>query len=486
MTTRTSSSSSSAASSDSEAPRRERNFSETSRDVSQSESRVLAPSATNTIDGTSIADTATLRTIPSPASHVSRTTSGTGTAYDSVSMATTTNTGLTNATTPTQQPAAGGIPIIRPPILQQQTSTGTGVFGPQRPTGYPTQPPVVPTNVVNQQPIRIDVAAAQQQYQQHGLQPKISPYSGSTASTSGGSLSSPGTASIQQQPHAGPAHNIINQADLNKVHISNSQEFRPQTQGGFNQAHGQFFHHQQQQQPQQYQQQQYQTQPQFFPNQIPAHQVYNELLGPDAFKDVIVDIDYGAMGGFNAAFQSGMDFVGGQLPPGINVRPAYTPVDALHFQQHMFNTARTVHAGGDNFNFPGAGLSGDNFNFSGAGLSGDNFNFSGAGLSGDIGGTGDIFGGQQFDVGKAMFNQANINLDGTIGGEEFQQWAQGGGGQQNIVGQPYGAAANYQTNVPSYATGNDSFYHATLFDGADPGIANILQQSGLGQVVPNQ
>ncbi|CAF4371540.1 unnamed protein product, partial [Rotaria sp. Silwood2] len=47
-------------------------------------------------------------------------------------------------------------------------------------------------------------------------------------------------------------------------------------------------------------------------------------------------------------------------------------------------------------------------------------------------------------------------------------------------------AANYQTNVPSYTGSNDGFYQATLFDGADPTIANILQQSGLGQVVPNQ
>ncbi|CAF3307743.1 unnamed protein product [Rotaria sp. Silwood2] len=452
MTTRTSSSSS-AASSDSEASARKRNFSETSRDASQSESHVQATSATNTIDATSIAETGTLRSVSSPASHISGTASGGGTAYDSVSLATTNNTGFTN-TSQQQQQLASGIPIIRPPILQQQTSTGTGVFGPQRPTGYPTQPPVVPTNAVNQQPIRIDVTAAQQQYQQHGHQPEISPYTGSTTSTSGGSLSSPGTASIQQQPHTGTTQNIPNQVNLNRINLNHSQEFQQQTQGGFNQPHGQYFHQQQQQQQQ--------TQPAFFPNQIPAHQVYNELLGPDAFKDVILDIDYGAMGGFNAAFSSGSDFSGGQLPPGISVRPAYTTVDSLNFQQHMFNTARTTHAGGENFNF----------------------NFGSTGIDSNIGGTGDIFGGQQFDVAKAMFNQADTNRDGSISRDEFQQWAQGG--QQNIGGQSYSTTANYQTNVPSYTGSNDGFYQATLFDGADPTIANILQQSGLGQVVPNQ
>ncbi|CAF1337364.1 unnamed protein product [Rotaria sordida] len=450
MTTRTSSSSSS---SESEVSRRERNFSETSRDASQSESRVYAPSVTNTIDATSLAETGTLRTVSSPISHVSGTASGTG--YDSVSLTTATDTGFTNATTASQQQSVvGGIPIIRPPILQQQTSTGIGTFGPQRPTGYPTQPPVVSTNVVTQQPIRIDVTAAQQQYQQHGLQPEISPYSGSTVSTSGESISSHGTSSIQQQPRVAPAPNIVNPGNLNQLNLSGSQEFRPQSQGIFPQPHGQFFHHQQQQQPQ--------TQQALLQNQIPAHQVYNELLGPDAFKDVILDIDYGAMGGFNAAFQSGTDFLGGQLPPGISVRPAYTTVDSLNYQHHMFNTARTMHAGGENLNF----------------------DFDGTGISSNIGGFGDVYGGQNFDAAKAVFNLADTNRDGSISRQEFQKFFQGG--QQNVGEQSYSTTTNYQTNIPSYNSTNDNFYHAGLFAGADPTIATILQQSGLGQVVPNQ
>src|SRR5690349_11281746 len=89
----------------------------------------------------------------------------TGTPYDTVSLATTTNTGFTSATNfsagtyNSQQPiAAGGIPVIPPPTLQQrQQLSGSNV------------------NVTNQ-PIQVDVASAHQQYQQQKLQSEISPY----------------------------------------------------------------------------------------------------------------------------------------------------------------------------------------------------------------------------------------------------------------------------------------------------------------------
>ncbi len=168
------------------------------------------------------------------------------------------------------------------------------------------------------------------------------------------------------------------------------------------------------------------------------------------------------MGGFNAAFQSGSDFAGGQLPPGINIRPAYTTVDSLNYQQHMFNTARTINAGGES----------------------NSYDFSGAGNSYNIGGTTNAYnvsGGQHFDAAKAIFNQADINHDGSISRDEFRQWAQGG--QQGYGGQSHTATAGYQTNFRGH---NDGFLQASLFAGADPAVANILQQSGLGQVVPNQ
>jgi hypothetical protein len=148
------------------------------------------------------------------------------------------------------------------------------------------------------------------------------------------------------------------------------------------------------------------------------------------------------MGELNTVFQSGGDFSGGQLPPGISVRPAYTTVDSLNYQQHMFNTARTIHAGGQGNSYSTGGASGGY----------------------------DLAGGQQFDVAKAIFNQADLNHDGGISRDEFRQWAQGGQSHSN--------AANYEG-----AAGG--FHQAALFDGANPAVANILQQSGLGQVVQN-
>jgi hypothetical protein len=176
MTTRTSSSSSSSSETEIRS-NRIRGPSETSGDITRTESRLRADSPTNTIDGTSIAETTTVRSASPTASHTSAAASRT--TYDTISLATTTNTGITNVSAASQKPlVAGGIPIIRPPGLQQQSGTGIGVFGPQRPTGYPTQPPTSATGVVHQQPIKIDVAAAQQQYQQRGgVQPEISPYS---------------------------------------------------------------------------------------------------------------------------------------------------------------------------------------------------------------------------------------------------------------------------------------------------------------------
>lgn len=168
MATRPSSSSSgssrtSSVSSDSEdRSKRERNFSETSREVSQIAANARPGSATNTIDAGSLAETATQRT-----------------ASPTASIATTVKSGATNATgvSQSQQQAPGSIPIIRPPVLQQQSSTGSGNYGPAKPAGYPTNPPISQVNGTYPKPIQIDVAAAQQQYQQRGGQADVSPYS---------------------------------------------------------------------------------------------------------------------------------------------------------------------------------------------------------------------------------------------------------------------------------------------------------------------
>lgn len=174
MATRSSSSSSS--SEDEIRSGRVREISETSRETG---SRLRAASPTNTIEGTSLADTATLRSTSPTASHTSAAVSRK--TYDTASIATTMQSTATNVTANSQQQSttAGGIPIIRPPVLQQQqlSGTGVGVFGPQRPAGYPVQPPTGATSAANQQGIRIDVAAAQQQYQQRNVQQEVSPYS---------------------------------------------------------------------------------------------------------------------------------------------------------------------------------------------------------------------------------------------------------------------------------------------------------------------
>ena len=134
----------------------------------------------------------------------------------------------------------------------------------------------------------------------------------------------------------------------------------------------------------------------------------------------------------------------------------------------MFNTARTVNAGGE----------GGAYDYGGASSS---YNYGGS-----SGGGYDVSGGQNFDVAKAIFTQVDTNRDGGISRDEFRQWAQGA--QQNYGGgQSYSASANYQaTTSASYGNPSNNFYQAGLLAGVDPAVANILQQSGLGQVVPNQ
>jgi hypothetical protein len=82
--------------------------------------------------------------------------------------------------------------------------------------------------------------------------------------------------------------------------------------------------------------------------------------------------------------------------------------------------------------------------------------------------------GHQFDVVKAMFNQVDMNQDGSISRAEFQRWAQAAQPTSN----PTSYSQHYQT-VPGSAAPNSA-----LFAGASPEVARILQQSGLGQGMP--
>ena len=85
-------------------------------------------------------------------------------------------------------------------------------------------------------------------------------------------------------------------------------------------------------------------------------------------------------------------------------------------------------------------------------------------------------GGKKFDAVKAMFNQADVNHDGGISRDEFQQWAKGG--VENVSRQSYSSS---QTTTNS----GNNVNHAQLFAGASPEVANILHQSGLGQGLTN-
>lgn len=111
----------------------------TSHTASQQRDR----SPTHTIEGTSIAETNSLRSAsPTPSHNL---------------------TSSVNHTVSQQQTTAiGGIPVIRPPVIPPTTGSGINHFGPQHPT---------------QTPIRIDVNAAQQQYQQHPGPAQMSSYS---------------------------------------------------------------------------------------------------------------------------------------------------------------------------------------------------------------------------------------------------------------------------------------------------------------------
>jgi hypothetical protein len=223
-------------------------------------------SVTKTFDRSSIADTDTIRSHSTTDSHTSEAPSVT--SHDTVNVTKTTNTNIKNARTATpdtitsQKQASGSTPVIRPsvpPPQQQKSHTSTGV-----------------TN----QPVKVNPALANQQAR-------------STSSSSVGSLERSGNTSVQQQPRPD-----VNRATLNQSTASHGSSASQQGAQTGNQASGQFNYQQQQKTE--------------FANRTSGQQVYNELLGPDAFKDVILNIDYGAIEAYNMAMQAPDDFTAGQ------------------------------------------------------------------------------------------------------------------------------------------------------------------------------
>ncbi|CAF2046136.1 unnamed protein product [Rotaria magnacalcarata] len=138
-------------------------------------------------------------------------------------------------------------------------------------------------------PIQIDVKSAQQQSQQRPVQSDVSPYSGSTSSYTDGSLSSPSSVSYQHQSQVNNTRTIpTNQTSTNLNSGANQQ--RPQYQ---QQTSGQFYHQQQQAQ---------------FVNQTSAQPSIHQIFGADDFKDVALNIDYGAIEAYNAGMELPDDF----------------------------------------------------------------------------------------------------------------------------------------------------------------------------------
>lgn len=132
MATRTLSTSSSVTETDATSSR-VRNASETSADTTHSGSQLRDRSPTNTIDGTSVAETATIRSV----SQASASRTGT----DAISVATV-------ASSNSQAPS--GIPVIRPPVFQHNP----GPVAPPRQAPQQTQPTTA---------LSVDVNAARQQ-----------------------------------------------------------------------------------------------------------------------------------------------------------------------------------------------------------------------------------------------------------------------------------------------------------------------------------
>ncbi|CAF3338731.1 unnamed protein product [Rotaria socialis] len=158
------------------------------------------------------------------------------------------------------------------------------------------------TSTAVNKPIHIDVKSAQQQSQQRPVPPDVSPYSGSTSSYTDGSLSSPGSVFSQQQSQVSNTRTVPTYQTSTNLNSGANQQ-RPQYQ---QQTSGQFHYQQQQQQQQQAQ----------FVYQNPAQSSIPQIFGADDFKDVALNIDYGAIEAYNVGMELPDDFSAAQSAGG--------------------------------------------------------------------------------------------------------------------------------------------------------------------------
>ncbi|CAF4082922.1 unnamed protein product, partial [Rotaria sp. Silwood2] len=118
------------------------------------------------------------------------------------------------------------------------------------------------------------------------------------------------------------------------------------------------------------------------------------------------------------------------------------------------------------------------------GVGGSVFGGFGEQVPGGIGGS--VLGGvhvgePQFDAAKAVFNLTDSNRDGVNSQEEFHQWAQGG--VQNVGGQSHSIYPTEATAAITTINNENNLYRPQGTPGLTPGVANILEQSGLSRFV---
>jgi len=229
-------------------------------------------------------------------------------------------------------------------------------------------------------------------------------------------------------------------------------------------------------------------------NPNPEQQRVNSLLGPDAFKDVALNIDYGAVEAYNVAMQSSSGPTDEQLIASSNgggqTRSSFS---AGGQPRQSFSAGgqprQSFSAGGqEQPTLSDGGQARQSFSAGGqeqptlsaGGQPRQSFSAGGqARRSLSAGGQGrqsSSPAGQRFDVARAIFYQADANHDGSISREEFRNWATVPGALPR---------ASRQTAASHGSNADVNLNNAQIYEGASPEAANILHQSGLAQKYTN-
>ncbi|CAF0800961.1 unnamed protein product [Rotaria sordida] len=383
----------------------------------------------------------------------------TGTQYDAVSIATTTDTGFTGNTRTTtntgisQQQVVVDIPTVRSPILQTQLSGTTSdyVTQPTQPTVRLVDPQGRQNRVQFTQPT---VGLTHPQYQPNVVQPGINHYGPSNIPSSGGSFPSAGNINLG---------NVTNQQGPHNPEYYYQHNLR----AGVG-------------------------------NQIFGQQGFTPIYGPDDFKDVILNIDYGAMDAYNIGIQAHGGFTDGPIPRGLGIGGSVRG-DASKLVLGDFGgpVLGGVDVGGSVLG--GANLGGSVLG--GVGLGGSVLgDFGGSVLVlGDFGGSvlGDFGGSVLGNFGGPVLGNFGGPVLGDFGGPVLGGVHAGGpvlgdfgvggpqvnvakGGVQNFGQQSY---SSNPTATATVINNGHNLNHSQGIQGFNPALANILQRSGLSSFI---